>query len=205
MYSVRARRQGATPCSRRRRRTSSRSPSTRDGRHLRRQRSRGPRLPARRAGPCLRAARLALPRDPGPRAGGGRPSSTWPPSTAARPRRRPARPRRRRGQRSAPVTAEVTVTESFSVVPPGAAAPVAGDASGAEAAAGDGAAEGRRAAICAPTATSTRSGPRPRTCRTRWPCNGSAVLVGTGDKGKVYRVARRPASGRSSRRCPPSR
>lgn len=91
------------------------------------------------------------------------------------------------GQPSAPV-AEVTVTESFSVVPPGASAPVPVTSGATEAA--PGASTSPRGAVLRlrPDGdvdtlwTSTEDAPHSLAV------NGSAVLVGTGDRGKVYRV-----------------
>ena len=91
------------------------------------------------------------------------------------------------GAGAAPV-AEVTVSESFSIVPPGASAPVAVGAGAAEAAA---AANAPRGAVLRMTPdgdvdmlwSSTEDVPHSLGAL----ANG-AVLVGTGDKGKVYQV-----------------
>ena len=190
-------------CSPRPRRTSSRSPWTRDGRVYAGSAPEGLVYRLVRRGPAVRARSTPPIREIKALDGRRRRvASTPPPSTAARPSRRRGRPpRRAQPAPAARSSAEVTVSESFAL------APAAGRGSGAAAgrgAAARGAAERRPPAHPRRRATSTRSGARPTTCPTPRLRPRAGVLVGTGDKGKVYRVgddrplgARRDAAGRA--------
>ena len=85
----------------------------------------------------------------------------------------------------AAVVAEVTVSESYAVVPPRAAPRSPWDPPGRTRR------RPRRRAPCsasAPRVRSTPCGARPTTSRTPLVRSGPDVLVGTGNKGKVYRV-----------------
>jgi hypothetical protein len=101
---------------------------------------------------------------------------------------RPAAGAATAGQTAAAPVAEVTVSESFSIVPPGAAAPVPVGAAGAENAAQASALRGAVLRVSADGDVDTLWSSTEDVPHSIAGLANGAVLVGTGDKGKVYRV-----------------